>query len=82
MGHARCEKLMGFNMGLASVRRRSGEGMMLVAAHAFCEEAAESGFQAKWKYTEFGKHSHRPSRELGMVLEMVSNTNIFSLRQG
>jgi hypothetical protein len=62
MGHARCEKLMGFNMGLASVRR-SGEAMMLDAAHAFSEEAAESCFQAKWKYTEFEKPSHRLLRQ-------------------
>jgi hypothetical protein len=56
--------------------------MLLDAAHAFCEEAAESGFQAKWECTEFGQPSHRPFRELGIVLEMISNTNIFSLRQG
>jgi hypothetical protein len=54
---------------------------MLDAAHAFCEEAAERGFQAKWKCTELEKPSHRPFRELSTVLEMISNTNIF-LHQG
>jgi hypothetical protein len=48
---------------------------MLDAAHAFYEQAAERGFQAKWKYTEFGKPSHRPFRELSAVLVMISNTN-------
>jgi hypothetical protein len=43
MGHARCEKLMGFNMGLASVRRNE----MLVAAHALCEEAEERGLSSE-----------------------------------
>jgi hypothetical protein len=32
MGHARCEKLMGFNMELASVRRSRG-AVILDAAH-------------------------------------------------
>lgn len=55
---------------------------MLVAAHAFCEEAEERGFQGKWKYTEFGKPSHKPFRELSRVLEMISNTSIFFVHQG
>jgi hypothetical protein len=47
MGHARCEKLMGFNMGLVSVRG-SREAVMLdsgCSSHIL----SESCFQAKWE---------------------------------
>jgi len=37
MGHARCEELMGFNMGPASVWRGGGGTMLLGAVHRFCE---------------------------------------------
>jgi hypothetical protein len=48
--------------------------MMLDAAHAFCEQATESWFQAKWIYTGFGKISHGISKEQSTVFKAISNT--------